>query len=488
MKFRTQMRMTAVCLCTALALQLSAQDSSQPKVKHHKYKLVDLGTFGGPRSNIAAYGNGSPYINGKGNVVAIAMTRVPIHSNSNDLVCFPPDTNILHALRWQKTTNKVTDLGALSPARKNCSSAVATNDAGEITGISENGVIDPLIGVTEIRAVLWKHGKITDLGTLGGNASGAGSINNDGQVVGFALNTIPDPFSFYGLGFQNSTNSTQTRAVLWQKGKMQDLGTLGGPDAFANFINDYGQITGVSYTSSMSVDPFVFVWKNRKMTDLGGFGGTSGNPLALNNKGQVAGLSNLAGDASAHPFFWNGKKLKDLGTFGGSSGSANSLNDAGDVVGVANLTGDQIRHAFLWKHGAKKKIDLGTLGFNSAAFGINSQRQVIGASRVNSTTVHAFLWEQGEIVDLNDLVNPKSDAQLIEPDAISDSGEIAANGLPKGCNDESCEHAYVLVPGGNCDDDCESRIAATRNRVAAVALDVATLKQSTAIPVNRLDQ
>ena len=50
MKSRTEMWMTVVCLFAALAvtIQLSAQDNSQPKVKHNKYKVVEIGTFGGP--------------------------------------------------------------------------------------------------------------------------------------------------------------------------------------------------------------------------------------------------------------------------------------------------------------------------------------------------------------------------------------------------------------------------------------------------------
>jgi probable HAF family extracellular repeat protein len=98
-----------------------------------------------------------------------------------------------------------------------------------------------LTGGPEQRAVLWENGSITDLGTLGGNESASIGANDRGQVIGVASNAIPDPFSFFG--------ATQARAFLWAGGKMRDLGTLGGPDAFGQYVNDRGQVTGFSYTS-----------------------------------------------------------------------------------------------------------------------------------------------------------------------------------------------------------------------------------------------
>jgi probable HAF family extracellular repeat protein len=98
---------------------------------------------------------------------------------------------------------------------------------------------------------------------------------------------------------------------------MHDLGTLGGPDGFAQIINDNGQVAGVSYTSDNPdrntglppLDPFL--WQNGKMKDLGNFGGTNDflGPFisGLNNRGEVAGLMALPGDQIFHAFLWDGE-------------------------------------------------------------------------------------------------------------------------------------------------------------------------------------
>ena len=447
---------SAMALLGALAIPVSLAAQEHPAAQH--YKLIDLGTFGGPAS---AFNIGSMAINSHGVAVGAAETSVSDPPHSNPWPC-GPGTYVYHGFEWGKKSG-VKDLGALAPVDQDCSNASGSNASGEIAGNSENGKIDPLTGVIEIRAVIWRNGQISDLGTLGGNHSGAGWINDRGQVVGFALNKIPDPYSFFDFGVLGSSNGTQTRAFLRRDGqKMQDLGTLGGPDAFAVFVNQPGQVAGQSYTSSIlnpatgvpPVDPFLWEpgGKHGKMIDLGSLGGTSGGPSALNKLGQVVGTSNLAGDQTYHPFLWTKPgPMQDLGTLAGKkfSGVANWINDAGEVVGWAH-TQHGIAHAALWKKNGKayKAHDLGVLKghFSSNAFNINSKSQIVGCSGT-SGCLSAVLWEHGSIIDLNKLIVPGSALQLVWANFISDSGEIAGVGLPTGCgNTDLCGHAYLLIP------------------------------------------
>ncbi len=444
----------SLSLCAALAMPIvsSAQDTStqNQKPKHHHYKLVDLGTLGGPTSNLSA--PGFQILNNRGAVAAYADTAAS-NPNANCLVPFNsiPDCFVEHPVVWHN--GMLTDLGAL-PGGTNAQTGWISA-SGLIAGFSENGLIDPLTGQPEGVAVIWEDGKVIDLGTLpGGTESLAGVVNSRGQVAGFSSNDIPDAFSFVGF-------PTQTRAFLWDKGVMQDLGTLGGPDALAGCMNESGQVVGFSYTNS-TVNPITtmptghaFLWENGKMTDLGSLGGTlsgsfvGGTLCGLNNRGQVVGASNLEGDLLTHPFLWSKTEgMKDLGTLGGTFGHPDWINDAGEVVGFSSTPGDLVGHAFLWRDGVM--MDLGTVGTDPDSEGnsINAQGQVVGTSFDFSIgDLHGFIWEHGgPIADLNTLVPPGSGLTVRSALDINDRGEIAGNAvLPNGD-----VHAVLLIP---CDEE-----------------------------------
>ena len=452
----------------ALPLPLVAQDGQDLKHGHHHYKLIDIGTFGGPKSQFNV--PSSRGLNNRGIATGVADTSVPDPNCPNN--CFF-DNFIDHA--FVSKDGVTTDLGALPGGASSFPAGV--NNRGLIVGQSQIGSIDPLTGLPELRGVLWREGQAIDLGTLGGNETNANAINDRGQVVGGALTGTPDPFATvpqlscavlqttgnicsgstfaYNALFSNGT--TETHAFLWQEGVMFDLGTLGGPDSTALINNARGQIAGWSYTSFVAnpstgvptVDPFIWNAEDREMLDLGGLGGTFGAPFFMNNGGQVIGVSNLVGDLVTRPFLWSKSEgMKDLGSLGGTYGHANWINDEGEVVGFSDLAGDQAGHAFLWRRGVM--IDLGTLGTDpsSEAGSINSKGQIVGGTFVfNGPDLRGWLWEHGgPIVDLESLTLPGSGLTVIAGNLINDRGEIAGRGmLPNGAT-----HAILLIP---CDKD-----------------------------------
>jgi probable HAF family extracellular repeat protein len=453
MKSRLLTCIVSIIALAALAVpaQLSAQKNQNHK--HHHYQLIDMGTFGGPSSwlattnQVTSPGGINQVLNNQGTVVGWGDTSTPDPFAPS---CFNFDCFLPLAFQWQKGV--VTDLGVLPGG--DASEAVWISDNGLITGSATNGVVDPLVPVIqETRAVLWKDGKAIDLETLGGYESGATSVNDRGQVVGFATNAIPEPLPFSFLG-------TQIRAFLWQDGAMRDLGTLGsGNDAFAEFVNERGQVAGWSFINA-TINPTTglptfepFLWEHGTMQDLGTLGGTTGFPYALNNRGQVVGTSDVTGDpgcpfsCETHPFLWDRGVLNDLGTFGGNFGFAMGINDVGEVVGAASNENDQSVFAFLWKDGVM--TNLGTLNGDdcSWAFHVNSEGQIVGNSfPCAGGPAHGFLWQNGFMTDLNALL-PSGSSLTPEGDGafINDRGEIAEMGvLPDGDI-----HAFLLIP---CDE------------------------------------
>ena len=448
-------------LCASMAFPTisSAQNTQAPtNPEHHHYKLVDVGTFGGPTSYFSNGFDG--LLNNHGTAAGWADTPTP---DPNPTFCFSPDCFVSHA--FQSHNDVLTDLGVLPGGASSQAFWITAN--GLIIGNSQNGEIDPLFsGFPENRAVLWQNGTIVDLKTLpeGGFESFASAVNSHGQVVGFALNTVADPYSLAAPGFF----PMQTRAFLWQNGTMQDLGTLGGSGAFAYFVNEHGQIVGQSYINSTpnpgtgipTID--AFLWENGSMRDLGSLGGTLSTTTAFNNRGELVGSSNLAGDLKSHPYLWTKNRgMQDLGTLGGDNGVTNWINEAGDVAGKADLPGPlpQNHNAVLWKNGVIR--DLGSLPGDSCAnaYYVNAGGQVVGTSENRDlclvpTGEHAFLWEHdGPMVDLNNLIPPGSSLQLTFAVAINDHGEIAGFGVPAGCAPQDvdfCGHAYVLIP---CDEN-----------------------------------
>jgi probable HAF family extracellular repeat protein len=184
---------------------------------------------------------------------------------------------------------------------------------------------------------------MTDSGTLGGDPSYAGCINNSGEVVGHSY-----AGEDYYHAFITGPNGIG----------MTDLGSLGVYYSFslAYGINDSGQVVGASDTASWS-HAFITGPNGVGMTDLGTLGGKFSYAYDINNSGQVVGASETASWNHAFITGPNGTGMTDLGTLGGLYSSASDINDSGEVVGAAATAAGE-NHSFIFSHGGMTDLSL----------------------------------------------------------------------------------------------------------------------------------
>lgn len=269
------------------------------------------------------------------------------------------------------------------------SGAYALNNRGQVVGTAE---------ASDGRwyAFLWEDSVMTNLGTLEDTPSTAWAVNESGQVIGTA----------YASGRQ--------RAFIWENGVMSALCAF---ESWAAEINDRGQAVGTVYGAKHKAT----LWEGGETIDISG--GTYSEARGINESGQVVGK------ADGRACLWEDGVRIDLGTLGGSSSVAFAINDSGQVVGTEYGTG--WRHGFLWEDGVM--TDFGAVNI---VLDINNAGQVVGESGG-----HAFLWENGVMIDLNDMIPAGSGWVLRQAQGINDVGQIAGTGYLNGVT-----RAFLLTP------------------------------------------
>jgi len=309
-------------------------------------------------------------------------------------------------------------------------------------------------------AALWRDGEISDLGTLGGPSSTVPwpGLNDAGLVVGISHTDRPDPlhedWSCDLGGFLPETTDLICSGFVWENGVMRELPTLGGHHSFAAGVNNRGEIVGWAETDvhdSTCTDAQVLgfravVWepkhgasgriKTRELPPLPGDSASAAT--AINDEGVAVGISGDCDQAvgrfsARHAVLWgkNGKPV-ELPNLGGTTWhTPMDINAAGDVAGFSNPAGpgdpegDFIAQAFFWPNGASSVTPIGTLNGDalSEAFAVNASRQVVGVSFGGAAGSRAFLWQDGSLSNLNDLVDIAPDVLLSAQD-INDTGVI----------------------------------------------------------------
>lgn len=441
----------AVAAIVALAVGAStnktrAQEGTSSEAR---YSVFVLPPDGGPDSFLAGYIIYAPLTNSGTLGVAADMSSGPGFNSYS----------------W--TAGKLTNFQAL-PQRPDLAGTATyinwINQWGEAGGYGTRA--DPSTGASFDNAAIWLNGRIFPLPTPAGGQSRAVWINDFGMASGWiSKNSTVDPCSF-GVGLQSE-------GVVWFFGFPIPLGTLGGTDSYGEFINDLGQVSGHSETSNVpnaasGCPPFdPFIWQNGKMTDInpGNFGGASGGTNFLNNHGQAVGFGTVAGETATHPFLWSHGKLIDLYNVGNLQGAGNSainVNELGHVVG-ADTNAEGALLGVLWRDGAFTNLmSLSAEGDDcSEAFRINSRDQIVGISFSCETGVeHAFLWENGEMQDLNNLIPSGLGLELESADWINDNGVIAAQAVLTAGPNAGASRAVLLIPTPNWSNAAHTAVTA----------------------------
>lgn len=371
---------------------------------------------------------------------------------------------------------------ASSAANIGLYSVVVTNADGSVTSTAALLAVNPAQPATPIYT-------LTDLGTLGGANSYAYGINASGTVVGASDTSggTTDPFVDAGgimsdltpgvpgtayavndLGeVVGSTGSEVVQAfsaiggnltLLPEPASLTSGGFLGSPPAaIPTGVNNSGAIaiTFLLTNAFSESSPFAY------LLDSNGLRPIASNSIeaetgGINASGQVAGTGFQVSGSNGASIFFNsfpgyfgpdadGYIMAASGVTSLPLSAAYSIDTAGHVAGA-----DGFQAAYF---DGSKVVNLGMLPGDdgSVARGINDPGVIVGDSGYGQTT-HAFVWLNGQLMNLSELVtlSDGSAPGLVTLDSargINASGQIVGWGTFFNGNTR-LEHAVLLTPIG----------------------------------------
>ena len=236
-------------------------------------------------------------------------------------------------------------------------------------------------------------------------------INSAGIVVGI---------------IESAADMRFTHAFAWSAGNLHILPTLGGDYGVARSVNDSGLIAGAAQTPDRYFHATVWIAHiPKELATLPG--GDTSYANDISRDGEVVGQSNDGPNRQAKAVRWTRSgRIHRLPTQPGSVfSSALAVNNQGQAVGFDNA------QAVLWSRG--REIELGNFGDDpNVALDINDRGDVVGSSAEDEGRMRAFIWKNGKLANLNNLIPANSGWVLLSAFRINNSGTILAHGFYQG--------------------------------------------------------
>jgi probable HAF family extracellular repeat protein len=256
---------------------------------------------------------------------------------------------------------------------------------------------------------------MVDLGTLGGSNAAAAYINDDEEIVGFS----------------DITEGARHAFLRTTEGGIVDLGALPG-DVVSEAVSVSGLVAGWSKADGGGTHAFTWSVDTglAQLTQLAP--GADTQAFGINSRNIAVGAAKDA-NGNMQAVCWGadgGEGIKALGTLGGATSSANGINEAGIVVGEASDQSQQLR-AFCWVPASGIHQLPSPRGMPSArATSINSANQVVGYAVGKHK--RAILWNLGS--DLTHRVSARITVLPLLQDTVeSEAMAISDTGLVVGC-------------------------------------------------------
>ncbi len=269
----------------------------------------------------------------------------------------------------------------------------------------------------------------------------AEDINGVGQIVGWA-----------------KTGAGEYLAFLRSGGVTEVLETPAGfAGSKAWSVNDAGIVVGESYQPDA---PEATVWVGGVPTQI--LPAVSSSRAAdINEANHVVGWMGVVPtfQSDAYALNLDTGELTNLGHLPDGTGAATAINECGDIVGFGiaeQSDGSTITRAIVWAGGSMQVLEPLPGFMRSAANDINDEGVVVGqcwktAASSNAST--AFVWRDGVMSDLNDLLLPGSGLELQLAQAIDSEGRITGYATDSRNDDVAVRLTPVKPPLGDLDCD-----------------------------------